>query len=87
MPKWCAIPRTLAKNSNTPVLGDVQLCDISLDEGSVAMVTIVLPVPLHKAVHEVDSSHMASPGQQVAGVTTVETFVSKSTCLKSRQNQ
>lgn len=67
---------------HTPVWGDIQLCDISLDEGSVAMVTIFLSVPLHKALHEVHGCHMGSLGQQVAGVTTANTCVSYSTLIK-----
>lgn len=54
------------------MLGDVQLCDIGLDEADVAMVTIVLPVLLHKALHEVHGGHMGRLGQQVTGVAAVE---------------
>ena len=65
---------TLKSNTylHTPVFGDIQFCDVSLDEGSVAMVTIVQPVPLHEAFHEVYGRHMAGLGQQVAGETTGE---------------
>lgn len=54
------------------MLGDVQLCDVSLDEADVAMVTIVLPVLVHKALHEVHRGHMGCLGQQVAGEAAVE---------------
>ncbi len=37
------------------------------------MVTVELPVLLHKAFHEVHGGHMTGLGQQVAGETTVET--------------
>ena len=49
-------------------MGQIQLCDISLDEGGIVMVTIVLSVLLHKAFHEVHSRHMGSLTQQVGGV-------------------
>lgn len=58
---------------HTPVWGDIQPCDISLDEGDVAVMTIVLPVFLHKAFHEVHSGHMVGLSQQVAGVSAADT--------------
>lgn len=57
----------------TPVLGQVQLCDVRLDEGSVAVVTVVLPVLLHKVLHEVHSSNVFGFGQQAARVATEQT--------------
>lgn len=55
-----------------PELGQIQLCYVSLNEGGIAMVTIVLPVLLNKAFHKVHSRHVSSHGQQAAGETTVE---------------
>lgn len=61
-----------------PVLGQIQLCDVCLEEGSVAVVTVALPVLLHKAFHEIHSSNVLGFGQQVAGVTATETH--RNTC-------
>lgn len=60
-----------------PVFGDLQLCDVSLNECHVAVVTIVLSVFLHKALHKIHSRHVFGFGQQVAGVATAETHVYK----------
>lgn len=58
-----------------PVFGDLQLCDVSLNECHVAVVTIVLFVFLHKALHEIHSRHVLGVGQQVVGVATAEIHV------------
>ena len=50
-----------------PVLGELKFGDVSLEERSVAMVTVVLSVLLHKVLHEVHRRHVLSAGQQVAG--------------------
>lgn len=60
-------------SQHTPALGQVQLCDVRLDEGSVAVVTVVLPVFLHKVFHEINSGDVFGFGQQVAGVAATET--------------
>lgn len=57
---------------HAPVLGQIQLCDVRLDEGSVAVVTVILPVLLHKVFHEIHSSNMFGFGQQVASVAATE---------------
>lgn len=64
-----------------PVFGDLQLCDVSLNECHVAVVTIVLSIFLHKALHEIHSHHVLGFGHQVAGVATAETHVDESHCL------
>lgn len=64
-----------------PVFGDLQLCDVSLNECHVAVVTIVRPVFLHKALHEIHSCHVFGFGQQVAGVATAQTHVDECHCL------
>lgn len=51
------------------------------------MVTIVLSVSLHKAFHEVHSSHMGSLGQQVPGETPAETHVSVTEALIVKRGQ
>ena len=70
-------------SQHTPVLREIQLCDVSLDEGSVAVVTVLLPVFLHKTLHEVHSRHVFRLSQQVFGETTGETHISMnlSSCL------
>lgn len=60
-------------SEHTPVLGQIQLRDVRLDEGSVAVVTVVLPVLLHKVFHEIHSSNVFGFGQQVASVAAAET--------------
>lgn len=65
---------------HTPVLGQIQFCDVCLEEGSVAVVTIALPVLLHKVFHEIHSSNVFGFGQQVAGVTATETH--RNTCCQ-----
>lgn len=63
-------------SQHTPVLREIQLCDVSLDEGSVAVVTVLLPVLLHKTLHEVHGRHVFRLSQQVFGETTGETHIS-----------
>lgn len=65
---------------NTPVFGQIQLCDICLDEGRIAVVTVVLPVFLHKVFHEIHSSYVLGFGQQLGGETTTQTH--RNTCCQ-----
>lgn len=71
-------------SEHTPVLGQVQLRDVRLDEGSVAVVTVVLPVLLHKVFHEIHSSNVFGFGQQVASVAAAETHGNTYCQLDSR---
>lgn len=70
-----------------PVFGDLQLCDVGLNECHVAVVTIVLSVFLHKALHEIHSRHVFGFGQQVAGVATAETRARLSLSLDSKKKK